>query len=604
MKMTTAMIALCLAAAGGLAAHADAQTLPYRVVALSGDPAPGTSGGVFWRFTSVNNLPVVNAAGQVAFLARPTVGFFEGIWSEGGGSGLALVAGQLDPAPGTPAGVAYAGFNSFFLDAAGQAAFVASLTGPGVDTTNDSGIWSEGGGTGLALLAREGDAAPGTPAGVVYAELPIRDIAVNAAGQAAFVASLTGPGVDTTNDSGIWSEGGGTGLALLARKGDAAPGMAAGVDFGSFSRDGRSLVLNGAGQAAFGVPVNSDEIPASERGTLWSEGGGSGLALLARSGTAGPGGVDFDALEGVVLNAAGQAAFWSGPNSSVPGHRIWSEGSGSGLAVVARTGDPAPGTPAGVVFDLLSTRPLLNDAGQAVFSGTLTGPAVDATNDTGIWSEGGGSGLALIAREGDPAPGTPPGVVFGGLNVFNDPPVLNAAGQVAFKRPVTGPGVNSSNNRGIWATDSDGELTLVVREGDAWDVDPEPGIVDARIVSDLFLTNNSGGGEGRPTSLNDDGLLVILLKFSDTTQGIFVVDLSAPEACAGDIADDFGTLGADGMISFGDFLALLGLIGPCPGGTPGCTGDIADDFGTLNGGDGMVSFGDFLALLGLIGPCP
>ncbi len=74
--------------------------------------------------------------------------------------------------------------------------------------------------------------------------------------------------------------------------------------------------------------------------------------------------------------------------------------------------------------------------------------------------------------------------------------------------------------------------------------------------------------------------------------------------CVGDIADDFGSLGGDGQVSFGDFLALLGLIGPCPGGVPGCVGDIADDFGSLNGGDAMVSFGDFLALLGLIGPCP
>ena len=74
------------------------------------------------------------------------------------------------------------------------------------------------------------------------------------------------------------------------------------------------------------------------------------------------------------------------------------------------------------------------------------------------------------------------------------------------------------------------------------------------------------------------------------------------EACPGDIADDFGTLASDGQVSFGDFLALLGLIGPCSG-APGCTGDIADDFGTL-GSDGQVSFGDFLALLGLIGPCP
>ncbi len=81
----------------------------------------------------------------------------------------------------------------------------------------------------------------------------------------------------------------------------------------------------------------------------------------------------------------------------------------------------------------------------------------------------------------------------------------------------------------------------------------------------------------------------------------YVFDVSP---CPGDIADDFGTLGADGMVSFGDFLAMLGLIGPCPGMMPGCTGDIADDFGFLISGDGMVSFGDFLALLGLIGPCP
>ncbi len=73
--------------------------------------------------------------------------------------------------------------------------------------------------------------------------------------------------------------------------------------------------------------------------------------------------------------------------------------------------------------------------------------------------------------------------------------------------------------------------------------------------------------------------------------------------CPGDIADDFGSLMPDGMVSFGDFLALLGLVGPCDDGTPGCTGDIADDFGSLTP-DGMVGFGDFLALLGLVGPCP
>ncbi len=111
------------------------------------------------------------------------------------------------------------------------------------------------------------------------------------------------------------------------------------------------------------------------------------------------------------------------------------------------------------------------------------------------------------------------------------------------------------------------------------------------------LNGHPNFGNGRTNTTIDD-------EFDVTEFAINEQIPPPPSLCVGDIADDFGTLGADGMVSFGDFLALLGLIGPCPGGTPGCDGDIADDFGTLNGGDGMVSFGDFLALLGLIGPCP
>ena len=76
-----------------------------------------------------------------------------------------------------------------------------------------------------------------------------------------------------------------------------------------------------------------------------------------------------------------------------------------------------------------------------------------------------------------------------------------------------------------------------------------------------------------------------------------------PVACPFDIADDFGFAGADGQVSFGDFLFALTILGPCPGGTPGCDGDIADDFG-FAGGDGQVSFGDFLFALTVLGPCP
>jgi len=109
----------------------------------------------------------------------------------------------------------------------------------------------------------------------------------------------------------------------------------------------------------------------------------------------------------------------------------------------------------------------------------------------------------------------------------------------------------------------------------------------------------------------DEGVVAVGAWGGDNDNGsgsgsAYVFDLTTLP-CPGDIADGSGVLGPDGMVSFGDFMAMLSLVGPCPGMTPGCDGDIADDFGTLpplGGADGMVSFGDFLALLGLVGPCP
>lgn len=102
-----------------------------------------------------------------------------------------------------------AGFND-----AGQTAFAASLIGSGVDSTNNQGIWSEGSSS-LALLARTGSQAPGAPSGVNYSSFS--NPVINNAGRTAFLAGLTGSGVDATNNTGIWSEGSGY-LALVVRR--------------------------------------------------------------------------------------------------------------------------------------------------------------------------------------------------------------------------------------------------------------------------------------------------------------------------------------------------------------------------------------------------
>ncbi len=135
----------------------------------------------------------------------------------------------------------------------------------------------------------------------------------------------------------------------------------------------------------------------------------------------------------------------------------------------------------------------------------------------------------------------------------------------------------------------------------------------SQVITGATVISATGAGwsniDDSDLSFTADSLLIDAVDIVGITTALnqsvkirFITGPAGP-ACPGDIADDFGNPGGDGMVSFGDFLALLGLIGPCPGGTPGCVGDIADDFGNP-GGDGMVSFGDFLALLGLIGPCP
>jgi hypothetical protein len=86
---------------------------------------------------------------------------------------IRTVALSGQQAPGAPDGVTFGpDFNSIafgipVLNDDGQTAFVANLSGNGVDFANDQGIWSEGSGN-LALVAREGEQAPGAQIGTYW----------------------------------------------------------------------------------------------------------------------------------------------------------------------------------------------------------------------------------------------------------------------------------------------------------------------------------------------------------------------------------------------------------------------------------------------------
>ena len=532
----------------------------------------------------------------------------------GGAITFRTVALTGDPAPGTPPGL---DFSLFFrdpvIDGAGHSAFVGRLSGPDVVASNDSGMWSESSGS-LALLAREGDQAPGLPAGVLFATCQ-GDIlctpVINDVGDTAFRVSLS------DGSGSIWAHRSGS-LNLVARTGTQAPGLPAGVLFGPL----RNLVLNDAGQTAFSSFLVGQGVDATNNYGIWSEGLGS-VAIVARRGDPAPGtpeGLVFggtNILSSFAIGGAGQTpinAFLSGPGV-IPGvggnaQGIWSGGPGS-LELVARAGDPAPGLPEGVNFGSFSSTALvtiINGAGQTAFSAKLIGPGVDSTNDGSIWSEGTGS-LAMVAREGSHAPGTAEGVNFlslipgamlngAGQTAFMasligpgvDPannvgvwsegsgslalvarkgspapgtaagvtfssifpgPVTNGNGQVAFTASVTGEGVDGSNNFGVWAEDRNGVLTLVIREGDQIEVAPG----DVRTVLSVFMTSGevaiSGGEDGRPINFNDAGQLAFRLIFTDFSGGIIVSSFPIP------IPAD---IDGDGDVDFDDLDALVAVL--------------------------------------------
>ena len=282
------------------------------------------------------------------------------------------------------------------------------------------------------------------------------------------------------------------------------------------------------GLRAFAAVMEHGSLVAAAGELNWSEGRGNGLELVARTGSQAPGlpaGVLFAGFSNTPsINNAGQTAFRSllagtdvGDGNS---EAIWSESGDQGLQMIARTGDPAPGGAA--VFDNFGD-PAFNGAGHVAFRGFLTGPGVTDNTDEGIWSEGRGDGLELIARAGQQAPDTPAGVEF--LRFSSAiVPGLNSSGQTAFLATLTGPGVDFSNNEGLWAEDRSGVLRLIVRKGDQIDLDDDPLVEELHTVTSLRFQSSFGSGnqDGRMSGFNDRGEVTFYASFNNSDQGVFV----------------------------------------------------------------------------------
>lgn len=474
--------------------------IELKVLAHSGEVAPGTAENATFS-NGAFSAPVINAHGEVAFqagLLNTTLPNTDrGIWAQSSGV-LGLAVRKSDAAPGTAE--VFGGFSELRINNASQLAFRGNLLG--VSPLSDEGIWSTGQGS-LQLIAREGNGAP------VIGEdfVSFGPIVFNNLGQTAFRAMVTGKtGADT-----VWSEASGS-LGIVARSSTTVPVPE--NDLLLFA----DPVLNDDGRTAFWAQMSG-----MGDWSIWSEASGT-LGLVARQLQLAPG--SFDPVSGEpqefstfhndpVINNANRTAFAgsSGAFASNLGG-IWKEVEG-GMQLVARETSLAPGTINGF-RNFLS--PVRNHRGHVAFRASLydASPA----DDVGFWTDSQGL-LALIVREGDHAPGMPPDVNFSFINPTSMIPAMNSNGTVAIVATLAGPGIDGSNNVGIWVY-AELEGHFVFRTGELLEIDP--GVF--KQITGISFISGTGNQDGRPSGLGDNETLAFLANYIGG-QAIVVADLHA-----------------------------------------------------------------------------
>ena len=502
---------------------------------------------------------------------------------------FSTVALSGQPAPGISG--TYGSVYSLSVNDTGQLAFGATLESP--DGTGAGEAIIAGLPDALNAIARSGSPASGLPSGLNYSQF--RDLAINNTGRVAFRASITNssvgifsgplnapklvawsggpvpgaplelvPSLDRPlmelNEAGDLAFGGKPGdldfqtpiiagppnaLGIVARSGAQAPGLPVGVHYAGV----RDLGFNDAGQVVFRAGLEGQgRHPALDEAIFAGKPGS--VALVARTGSPAPGmppGVSIDYIGGALLNNSGQVALsvrLGGAGSTEGNDAVIYVGPIASPSLAVRTGDPAPGTRSGVSYKDFWVS-ALNDAGQFAFSAHLQGPGVtEGWNYTALYVGSPGA-MTLVARDGSQAPGTQPGVTFDTWNGGSGPSAieLNDRGQLAFQAKLQGTW-EVEDGWGLFLYDPLLGTTPVARTGELFDV----GGGDLRRIEDISY--NYGGGV-----LSDDGRLAFSLTFTDGSSGVFVATVPEPGL---------------GLVSLGAVsVILLGRRGAAAGSSPG-----------------------------------
>ena len=496
----------------------------------SGLTLPWTSGTLSASVSSFG-IPAINDLGEVAVQAEVTGtsgsdlmgNDNSGIWVfSGTKSTLIAYSGLGSPAAGILDKLGDPVFNN-----EGEVAFFCKVKGSGFNSKNSQQIWASTLGGLHCVAQNRGNLDPLDLSGTGVKAASFQQIVLPDQGGVVFLANLVNAAGGTTaaTNQGIWMETQG-GLKQLIRKGDI---LASGT-ISAFSLFGSPLAPVGDTGQTRSFNSNGDlcfkAILTNGRQGIFLLSSDAVISQVAFSGSSAPfifgAPAKFGVLGNPILNDNGNTAFraflltGAGKTAAKYSAILTETYSSNPLGIVAITGSSAPdaiGLSGSLGTFASLGDPVFNANDHVAFLGTLRkGGGVTVANRQGIWANTSGT-LALVARAQGQAPGCPIGSKFLSFSQL----VLPEHGGVVFLASLTGAtgGVNRTNNRGIWAADTSGNLRLLARKSDVLTINGS-----SKIVSALSLFSSSKGTTGQTRSFNQAGDLIYKVTFTDKTQAI------------------------------------------------------------------------------------
>jgi hypothetical protein len=480
-------------------------------IVRTGDPIPGETTGTQFTFFGA---PSINVNGVVAF--RSQANQF-GIFTGTPGGLITRVAVGSDLAPGLPAGSTFALFDENIpINSQGEVAFTSVYNDPTHPNGGRRGAWSNPARNFQNIITVDDPLVEHNHGGRFNSfGTNTNPLVLTNTGISAYTAwTSTFPGVGSW---GIWAGVTKDTTVKVALQDDPAPTLAADTFFDRIDYP----VINSSGVLAFHATVKGAGTGIYDKDVIWAGTAGH-LQPIARSFSISPGITSrFSAFYPPDISSTGKVAFHASLDSTSPFPQrdgIW-VGTAGNLKLIARSGTEAAGT-GGATFSRSFSDPLVNANGTVSFTDTLDlVGSVTTSNYNGLWTGIDSNNLTLVARTGDQAPGTPEGVQFSSSDFAH---VLNNLGQIAFTASLAGSGVTSNNDTGLWVYDPTKGTQLVAREGQTIEV--APGL--SKTIASIALRTGASSGDGRATSLNDNGQLAFTASFTGGIYyGVFVADI-------------------------------------------------------------------------------